>query len=68
MRILLLILIFFVLCPIAGHFLGIAMFRAALAGQQPTLMTIYAVRIVAMLLAYLIIGPVLKALVVPKRR
>ena len=44
------------------------MFRAALAGQQPTLMTIYAVRIVAMLLAYLIIGPVLKALVVPKRR
>ena len=67
MRILLLIMIYFVVCPIAGHFLGMAMIRAALTGQQPTLFTMYAVRIVAMLLAYLIVGPVLKALLVPKR-
>lgn len=67
MRILLLILIYFVLCPIAGHFLGLAMVRAALAGQQPTLFVIYAVRIVAMLLTYLIVAPLLKALLVPKR-
>lgn len=68
MRILLLILIYFVLCPLAGHFLGIAMIRAALSGQQPTLLTVYAVRIVAMLLAYVIVGPLLKAMLVPKRR
>jgi hypothetical protein len=67
MRILLLILIYFVLCPIAGHLLGLGMVRAALAGQQPTLLVIYAVRIVAMLLAYLIVGPLLKALLVPRR-
>jgi multisubunit Na+/H+ antiporter MnhG subunit len=67
MRMLLLILIYFVLCPIAGHFLGLAMIRAALAGQQPSLLVIYAVRIVAMLLAYLIVGPILKSLLVPKR-
>ncbi len=67
MRMLLLIMIYFVLCPIAGHFLGMAMIRAALTGQQPTLFAMYAVRIVAMLLAYLIVGPVLKALLVPKR-
>jgi hypothetical protein len=64
---LLLILIYFVLCPIAGQFLGLAMIRAALAGQQPSLLVIYAVRIVAMLLAYLIVGPILKSLLVPKR-
>lgn len=67
MRILLLIMIYFGVCPIAGHFLGLAMIRVALTGQQPTLFTMYAVRIVAMLLAYLIVGPVLKALLVPKR-
>jgi len=64
---LLLIMIYFVLCPIAGHFLGLAMIRAALTGQQPTLFVIYAVRIVGMLLAYLIVGPILKSLLVPKR-
>lgn len=67
MRILLLILIYFVLCPMAGHFLGRAMISAALTGQQPNLLVIYAVRIVAMLLAYLIVGPILKSLLVPKR-
>ncbi|MEY3032771.1 MAG: hypothetical protein RLZZ622_1246 [Planctomycetota bacterium] len=67
MRMLLLILIYFVLCPIAGHFLGLAMIRTALTGQQPTPLVIYAVRIVAMLLAYLIVGPILKSLLVPKR-
>lgn len=67
MRILLLILIYFVLCPMAGHFLGLAMISAALTGQQPNLLVIYAVRIVAMLLAYLIVGPILKSLLIPKR-
>ena len=67
MRILLLILIYFVLCPVAGPFLGLAMISAALTGQQPNLLVIYAVRIVAMLLAYLIVGPILKSILVPKR-
>jgi len=68
MRILLLILIYFVLCPVAGHFLGLWMVAAALQGQQPSLLTVYAVRIVAMVLAYVIVGPLLKSLFVPRRR
>lgn len=68
MRILLLVLIYFVLCPLAGHFLGLWMVAAALQGQQPTLLTIYAVRTVAMVLAYVIVGTLLKALFVPRRR
>lgn len=68
MRILLLVLIYFLLCPMAGHFLGIWMVQTALEGQQPTLVTIFAVRIVAMVLAYVVIGPLLKVLVVPRQR
>lgn len=68
MRILLLVIIYFLLCPMAGHFLGIWMVQTALEGQQPTLVTIFAVRIVAMVLAYVVIGPLLKVLVVPRQR
>jgi len=67
MRLLLLVLIYFVLCPVVGHFLGLWMVQAALQGQQPTLLTIYAVRTVAMVLTYVIVGPLLKALLVPRR-
>lgn len=68
MRLLLLILIYVLLCPVAGHFLGIWMVQTALQGQQPTLLTIYAVRTVAMVLAYVIVGPLLKAFLVPRRQ
>lgn len=67
MRVLLLVLIYFFLCPLAGYYLGIFMIQMALSGGPPNIVTIYIVRIVAMILAYVIVGPFLKSLFVPRR-
>ncbi len=67
MRILFLILIYFIICPLAGHYLGLLMIQMALSGSPASLMTMYAVRIVAMILSYVILGPLLKSLFVPRR-
>lgn len=67
MRVLLLVLIYFFLCPMAGYYLGIFMIQMALSGGPPNIVTIYIVRIVAMILAYVIVGPLLKSLFVPRR-
>ena len=67
MRVLLLGLIYLFLCPLAGHYLGIFMIQMALSGDPANLITIYIVRIVAMILAYVIVGPLLKSLFVPRR-
>ena len=50
MRVLLLVLIYFVLCPLAGHYLGLFMIQTALSGGPANLITMYIVRIVAMIL------------------
>ena len=67
MRVLLLVLIYFVLCPLAVHYLGLFMIQMALSGGPPNLITMYIVRIVAMILAYVILGSLLKSLFVPRR-
>ena len=67
MRVLLLVLIYFVLCPLAGHYLGLFMIQMALSGGPPNLITMYVVRIVAMILTYVILGPLLRSLFVPRR-
>ena len=67
MRVLLLVLIYFVLCPLAGHYLGHFMIQSALSGGPPNLITMYVVRIVAMILSYVILGSLLKSLFVPRR-
>jgi hypothetical protein len=43
------------------------MIQMALSGTAASLMTMYAVRIVAMILSYVILGPLLKSLFVPRR-
>ena len=67
MRVLLLVLIYFVLCSLAGHYLGHFMIQSALSGGPPNLITMYIVRIVAMILSYVILGSLLKSLFVPRR-
>ena len=67
MRVLLLVLIYFVFCPLAGHYLGLVMIQMALSGGPPNLITMYVVRIVAMILTYVILGSLLKSLFVPRR-
>ncbi len=68
MRVLLLLLIYFVLCPLAGYYLGYFMiYQLALSGGHPNLITMYIVHIVAMILSYVIVGALLKSLFVPRR-
>jgi Ni,Fe-hydrogenase I cytochrome b subunit len=67
MRVRLLVLIYFVLCPLAGHYLGLFMIQTSLSGGPANLITMYIVRIVAMILSYLIVGSLLKSLFVPRR-
>ena len=43
MRVLLLVLIYFVFCPLAGHYLGLFMIQMALSGSPANLITIYIV-------------------------